>query len=287
MAKIRKLLLSFGLLSLLALLGGCAGGWGAWAQKEAVDESPAAHLGDERKAGQGSQKAASLPAWMRTNLMAEHANTKLADIAESNWEHKTFPTKRTTRYQASQMQGREALHAQAERSMSVMRKRVKVQPQDLGQIQFSWLAKQAIAQANMALREHDDGILRVVLTFEGDRGLFSAKNQMLSDLALSLTGEELPYATLMYVWSNKHAVGEVIVSPRTDRIRKLVVESGTVRKGQWLDYERDIRADFLRAFGESPGALSSISFMTDTDNTQSTAAAWYGPLSLRASQPHK
>lgn len=57
----------------------------------------------------------------------------------------------------------------------------------------------------------------------------------------------MPYATLIYVWSNQHPVGSVIPSARTSRIRKLVVESGPVRLGRWLDYRRDVRADFEQA----------------------------------------
>jgi hypothetical protein len=47
-----------------------------------------------------------------------------------------------------------------------------------------------------------------------------------------------------------------------------------------VDYERDIRADFERAFGELPGALVGIALMTDSDNTRSTTKAWYGPVNL-------
>ena len=93
--------------------------------------------------------------------------------------------------------------------------------------------------------------MRIVLAFEGDRSKFSGKNAMLSELARALTGEELPYATLMYVWCNTRKPGSVIVNPRTDRIRKLVVESGAGRLRQWVDYERDIRADYEKAFGEA------------------------------------
>jgi len=35
------------------------------------------------------------------------------------------------------------------------------------------------------------------------------------------------------------------------------------------------------AFGEAPGALLGIAVMTDSDNTQSTAQAWYGEIALR------
>ena len=41
------------------------------------------------------------------------------------------------------------------------------------------------------------------------------------------------------------------------------------------------RADFELAFGEAPGALLGIAVMTDSDNTQSTAQAWYGDIALR------
>lgn len=106
---------------------------------------------------------------------------------------------------------------------------------------------------------------------------------MLSELARALTGEPMPYATLMYVWCNTRAPGSVITNPRTGRIRKLVVESGRGNLNQWLDYERDIRADFIQAFGEPPGALVGIAIMTDSDNTRTTAHAWYGSVQHRAS----
>lgn len=115
---------------------------------------------------------------------------------------------------------------------------------------------------------------------ELDRAKFSLKNAMLSELSHALTGEPLPYATLMYVWCNTRPAGSVIVNPRTDRIRKMVVESGARHLNQWLDYERDVRADFEKAFGEPPGALLAVGIMTDTDNTHSKVQAWYGPLRL-------
>jgi hypothetical protein len=105
---------------------------------------------------------------------------------------------------------------------------------------------------------------------------------MLSELSHALTGEPMPYATLMYVWSNTRPVGSVIKSGRTDRIRKLVVESGRNNLNAWLDYERDIAADFEQAFGERPGALVGIGVMTDSDNTRTTAQAWYGAVTLAA-----
>jgi hypothetical protein len=74
----------------------------------------------------------------------------------------------------------------------------------------------------------------------------------------------------------------------------LVVESGTRNLNRWIDYERNIQADFEQAFGEPPGALVGIGIMTDSDNTHSSTRAWYGqpelappPESPRPSGPTK
>ena len=103
----------------------------------------------------------------------------------------------------------------------------------------------------------------------------------LQDLTEALTGEPLPYATLMYVWCNACPPESVIVNPRTDRVRKLAVESGPTHLGQWRSYRRDVKADFEKAFGEPPGALLGLAIMTDTDNTRSTTRAWYGAIRLQ------
>ena len=194
------------------------------------------------------------------------------------WAHKSFPGKVATRFDYTRLDGRDTMAVRSDSSASMLRQVVRIEPGDLGRVRFSWKVPALIEQADLASRESDDAPVRIVLAFEGDRSRFSAKDAALSELALALTGEPLPYATLMYVWCNKRPAGTVIRSPRTERVRKLVVESGAVGLNQWLDYERDIRADYERVFGEKPGALVGIAIMTDTDNTRSQTRAWYGPL---------
>lgn len=194
------------------------------------------------------------------------------------WAHQSFPGKVPTRFAYSRLDGRDTMDVRSDSSASMLRQVVRIEPGDLGRVRFSWKVPALIEQADLATRESDDAPVRIVLAFEGDRSRLSARDAALSELALALTGEPLPYATLMYVWCNKRPAGSVIRSPRTERIRKLVVESGAVGLNQWLDYERDIRADYERVFGEKPGALVGIAIMTDTDNTRSQTRAWYGPL---------
>jgi hypothetical protein len=197
-----------------------------------------------------------------------------------SWKHHGFPGKKPTKFRYARKDGRDAIAVQAESSASMLRYSVNVAPEELGNVRFSWKVPALIEQADLALRDKADSAVRVVLAFEGDRSRFSPRDAAVSELARAVTGEPMPYATLMYVWCNKRPAGTVIRSTRTDRIRKLVVQSGSGGLNRWLEYERDIRADYERAFGEKPGALVGIGIMTDSDNTRSRVQAWYGPVTL-------
>lgn len=194
------------------------------------------------------------------------------------WIHQEFPGKRATSYRYARMDGRDTVAVQSNSSASMLRHAVRVEAADLGRLRFSWKVPALIPHASLRDRDQSDSPVRVVLAFEGDRSIFSARDAMLSELAHALTGEPMPYATLMYVWANESPPSTLLHNARTSRIRKIVMESGPGNLGQWLDYERDVRADFEKAFGEPPGALVSIGIMTDSDNTRASATAWYGPL---------
>lgn len=198
----------------------------------------------------------------------------------SDWRHHTFPGKSPTKFSYMREDGRDAIAVTAASSASMLRSKVRIEWPELGSLKFSWKVPQLISGADMAARDADDSPVRVVLFFEGDRSRFSPRDAMMAELVRAVTGEEMPYATLMYVWCNRRAPGAVVTNPRTGRIRTLVVESGASRLNQWIQYERDIASDFRRAFGEDPGALVGMAIMTDSDNTQSMARAWYGPLRL-------
>ena len=200
------------------------------------------------------------------------------------WEVVRIPGKVATQYSVVRLSNRRSLMASAASSASMLRKDLRIEPEQLNALNFSWQIQKLIEGADMAQRDYDDSPVRLVLAFDGDRSQFSPKNAMLSELTHALTGQPMPYATLMYVWCNQRPVNSIIQNPRTDRIRKIVVESGAGRLNQWTSYERNIRADYEKAYGEAPGALIGIGIMTDSDNTRSHAQAWYGPIQLIATK---
>ena len=201
-----------------------------------------------------------------------------------HWETVVFPGKLRTEFRRVAHEGRDSIQAESVQSASMLRQRVRIPTEQLGQIHFEWQVDKLLENANLSDPSLGDSPVRLVLAFDGDRRQFSARDAMLSELSRALTGEDMPYATLMYVWSNHLPAGTVIVHPRTSRVRKIVVESGPARLRQWVRYERDLQADFKRAFGEAAGPLQAIGIMTDSDNTQSRTKAWYGTIGLKPAQ---
>lgn len=200
--------------------------------------------------------------------------------AFAGWSEFLLPGKRSTRYVPRWENGREVVRAEADASASMWRRAVRVEPSRLARVGFSWRVDQLIPAADLSVAERSDSPVRLVFAFDGDRSLLSMRNRMLFELAETLSGEPPPYATLMYVWDNRAPPESVLLGHRTDRVRKIVVESGVAASGRWLSYERDLVADYRRAFGEEPGTLVGIGLMTDADNTASRAAGTYGEVRL-------
>lgn len=220
------------------------------------------------------------PQPVQTPAVAARLPLRFDAADKARWEPILLPGKLRTAFQPMDHQGRRSLQADSSASASMLRQRLQIAPEQLGRLRFEWQVANLIEGADMRERDSEDSPVRLVLAFDGDRRQFSPRNAMLNELTRALTGEEMPYAVLMYVWSNDQPVGTVITNPRTDRIRKIVVESGSARLQQWLRYDRQITDDFVRAFGEPPQTLQSIAIMTDTDNTRGQTKAWYGPISL-------
>jgi hypothetical protein len=254
-----------GVISIMVGLAGCA--WQPLETEEHVDDSV-------------PSRPQKLPGGASAELRKASGRLFSTPVTGVPWEPFFFPGKRYRVFEPAQVQERAALRVRAKSSVSILRQRFEPALGGVGRLSFSWRVDGLPRDADLSVSALADSPVRVVLAFDGDRTRWAPRNHRLSEMSRLLTGEELPYASLVYVWSRKDPPGTVVVNPRTDRIRKLVLDSGSVNVGRWRDHVRDVRADFRLAFGEDPGPLRLVALMTDTDNTESELTAWYGTLKL-------
>ena len=210
--------------------------------------------------------------------------------SDAQWEHQLFVKRRPTLYEPTEFEGRPAVKALANGSNSTLSLVLKPQPGALAKrFRFSWYVPELQPGFDLSKKGADDAVARLVLSFSGDRynGKWAARDHIVSELSSLIAGKPLPYASIMYVWDSRYPAGTVISNPYTDRIRQIVVESGPQRLNQWVDFERDVDADFRMAFGEDAGAMVGLSLMTDSNNSGVSVSAWYGPIDLTLSNPQQ
>lgn len=197
------------------------------------------------------------------------------------------PQKNKTQYTLKNYQGRTVLHASADVAASGLVLPLKPRPAAQQVLSWEWKAMNVIAEADNQESSKDDAPLRIVVAFDGDKTKLPLKDQMVFEMAKIISGHDMPYASLMYVWSSKSPLESIIPSPRTSRIKMIVVNSGSDGLGQWQKHQRDLSKDYQTAFNEPPGKVIGLGLLTDSDNTKSKVNAIYGDIELKKASAKK
>ncbi len=211
---------------------------------------------------------------------------KPRDGMPEGWHfYRIAPYKKNTLYRLENYQGRTVLSANSKTSASGLA--VKLRPRSAQNLwlQWEWKAVGAMPQADNADSQRDDAPLRILVAFDGNKSKLPLKEKLTFEMASLISGQEMPYATVMYIWSGKNPVNTVLNNAHTSRVKMIVVDSGWDSLGEWRKHERDLAADYKLAYGESPGNIIGIALLTDTDNTKSETRALYGDIELLRRNP--
>ena len=187
-----------------------------------------------------------------------------------------------TVYTFGERDGRQAVHALADRSTSGLRCDVDIDPRDTPWLSWEWRVDSLPEGASVEDDERDDSPARVVVAFDGDPATLGARDRMFRDLVELFTGTTLPFATLMYVWDANAAPERVVAYPRTARVQYLVVESGPAHVGRWLGYRRNVIEDYRRVFGGEPGRIRHVGLLADSDDLKLRTDSWFANLAFSA-----
>ena len=198
---------------------------------------------------------------------------------EAGWAHQPLSKlKRDTVYTLVQEEGRTVLHGAADRSASAYVAFLKPKAAVPAALSWRWKTDALVPGADNRDKSREDAPLRVIVAFDGDPATLPEAEQKRFKRAKNLSGRDLPYAMLMYIWSDQVAVESLIPSAHTSQLKMLVVASGASGLGQWKSVRRNIAEDYRRAYGAEPGRVLGVAVMTDTDNTGAKAVGQYSDI---------
>jgi len=204
------------------------------------------------------------------------------DDKGAGWAHLPLSKlKRDTVYGVVKDGDRSAvLRASADRSASLFVAPVKPALRTPLTLSWEWKTDALVAGADNRDKDREDAPLRVLVAFDGDIASLPDAEQKRFSRAKNLAGREVPYAVLMYIWSDQVPVGTVIPSAHTSQVKMLAVASGTSGLGQWQSVQRNLAEDYKKAYGTDPGPVRAVAVMTDTDNTGTKAVGDYAGIRI-------
>ncbi len=143
---------------------------------------------------------------------------------------------------------------------------------------WRWKVNRQLEKADMTKKSGDDFAGRVYVFFDVPLDSLSFIERSKIRIARAIAGADVPTAALCYVWDNSHAVGHTQWSPYTNRVRKIVLQTGATHINKWMTESRDVAADFKTAFGFDAPAVTGVAVGNDTDNTNEAVTTWFGDV---------
>ena len=197
------------------------------------------------------------------------------------WEALSFKKiQRQTRYTVVPDGDGYALRAESEAAASGLYRPLDLDPRVYRRLSWRWKVDNILAKADARVKAGDDYPARLYVAFRHDPDTAPVWERARYAAIKLLYGRYPPRHVMNYIWDNRLPVGAALPNAYTDRAQMVVIESGSVRVGRWVDEERDVYADYRRLFGAEPPAIAGIAVMTDTDDTGERAVAYYGTITL-------
>ena len=148
-------------------------------------------------------------------------------------------------------------------------------------LSWRWRLEQPLTAADLHTKAGDDAALKVCVMFDQPLTDIPFLQRAALGLARTATGQNLPSATLCYLWDSRYPAGTRGPNPYSARVRYLVLNGSESSTGQWATQRRRIADDFALLFGQESKALppvTAIAVGADSDNTQGSSLAYLAQL---------
>jgi hypothetical protein len=181
-----------------------------------------------------------------------------------------------TRFTAVRIEGRDAIRIDADASYGNLVQDLPGQPAPR-RLRWAWWLERPNPAVDLANKAGDDSAAKVCLAFDMPLERVPFVERQILRMARGKTGEPLPAATLCWAWGHTESAGALVPNPYSRRLRTIVLRNQADATGRWYEEERDVEADFKRAFGDESAELLPLAALivaADADNTHGHSSAF-------------
>lgn len=226
----------------------------------------------------GCTTASVAPSAVAPSQLAVFSTARPGEPVPPKWNPWSMRLKGHSQYQLVEDGGATVLKGRARASASGLVHPLDVDVRDRPILSWRWKVMDLAPSADSP----DDSPARILVNFDGDTSKIPFSDRLFYDQFRFFTGQQLPYAGLMYVWGSRTPNGGIVNNKYTSRIKMIAVESGREKLGEWLQESRNVAEDYRRLFGEEPGRVVSVGIMTEADDGDRALEAFYGDIAFRA-----
>jgi hypothetical protein len=190
-----------------------------------------------------------------------------------------------TEFSRATIDGRTAMRIDAHASYANLVHPLKLPADDVRPLWLAWRwrVERFADDSDLASKAGDDTALKVCALFDMPLARVPFFERLLLRFARRRSGESLPAATVCYVWDRLLPAGTELRNAYTRRMRYIVLQGPSTPLAAWRSERRDLRADFLRVYGDEAREvppLIAIAVGADADNTKSESRAYLSDLNL-------
>ncbi|MGR9072454.1 MAG: DUF3047 domain-containing protein [Gammaproteobacteria bacterium] len=174
------------------------------------------------------------------------------------WENKSF--REETRYRLSELDGATVLEAQSQSSASGLYKKIRIDLRRTPYLNWRWRIENRLQGLDEKTKSGDDYAARIYVVISGGWAFWRTR-------------------AVNYVWAGTSAKGEIWPNAFAgENAMMIAVRSSSDDTGRWYEEKRNILKDLKRVYGEDISSIDAVALMTDTDNSNGRATAYYGDI---------
>jgi hypothetical protein len=206
------------------------------------------------------------------------------DIENPRWSELKLPRRDATTYSLIDTAEVIAIKAESMNSASGLVYKVDIDPAEYPILEWSWKVSGPVENGDYKTKAGDDYAARIYITFDYDKRNLKLGERIKYETFRTFSRFPIPLRALNYIWANEAEVGTIAPNAYTNWVYMIAAESGEEHAGVWRIQTQNIYEDFLSAFEEQPPRINGIAIMSDTDNTKSSAVAFYGDIIFRKAE---